>query len=412
MATDGCWGPMCEFTGSRTKSDATPGRCTGEGGYIALAEINEILGRSVGARSFHDSASNSDIILYKGDYISYMTDTTKNTRRNDWKGLNFAGSIDWAVDLQEFTTDDYDAPPKNGKPGERGCVGGRDINVNAGDLCAFSCSFDFCPETLCECRVEGKIKALPAEVGGMDDIIALDELDVDLNRLCKFACKHGFCPDTICIHPVVDPDEDGVVMYDPENDPTQFDKDAARRENAMTCLIYKDPKYRDASVDQCYSVCKPAMDEAKEAGRTTNYGCMGFYPTAQYPNGIPWQKYPGKSIEVAPARCSCDNWLLNEIVDTVIEALPMIAQVRRIEPNYVRRVADVSDRMLHPHVFAEVRPRRRREFPYWRHRESHRGWLRYVARHCVKCLVHCDTPSQAVQQSIRPSLWLYAVRMG
>ncbi|KAF2132617.1 carbohydrate-binding module family 24 protein [Dothidotthia symphoricarpi CBS 119687] len=327
MATDGCWQPMCEFTGSRTKSDATPGRCTGESGYISLAEINEVLGRNVGARIFHDGASNSDIILYNGDYISYMTDTTKNTRRNDWKGLNFAGTIDWAVDLQQFTSDDFDAPPKNGAPGTRGCVGGRDINVNTGDLCAFSCSFDFCPETLCECRVEGKIKALPAEVGGMDDIIAWDELDVDLNRLCRFACKHGYCPDNVCTHPIVEPDEDGIVMYDPENDPTQFDYDAARKANEMNCLIYKDPEFRDASVNQCYAPCKPAMDEAEAEGRTTNYGCVGFFPTAQYPDGIPWQKYPGTSYEVAPAKCSCDNWLLNEIADTIIEALPIIAQI-------------------------------------------------------------------------------------
>ncbi|KAL6712340.1 hypothetical protein ACN47E_000217 [Coniothyrium glycines] len=327
MAQDGCWEPMCEFTGTRTKSDAEPGRCTGEGGYIALAEINELLGRSLGAKSFHDAASNSDILLYNGDYISYMTDTTKDTRRNDWKNLNFAGSIDWAVDLQEFSTDDYDAPTNNKKPGERGCVGGYDFNVNTADLCAFSCSFDFCPETLCECKVEGRIQALPAEVGGMDDIIAWDEFDVDLTRLCKFACKHGYCPETVCTHPVVDPDEDGIVMYDPENDPTQFDYDAARKANAMNCLVYKNNNYRDAGAEQCYAPCKSVVEEAKAAGRTTNYGCIGFWPLKDYPNGIPWSKYPGANYEVAPAKCSCDNWLLNEIADTIIEALPIIAQI-------------------------------------------------------------------------------------
>jgi hypothetical protein len=305
--------------------------------------------------------------------------------------------------LQEFTADDYDAPPKRGKTGERGCVGGRDINVNAGDLCAFSCSFDFCPESLCECRVEGKIKALPAEVGGMDDIIAFDELDVDLNRLCKFACKHGYCPDNICTHPVVDRDEDGIEEYDPENDPTQFDKDAARKENAMRCLIYKDPRYRDDSVNQCYDVCKPAMDEAKAAGRTTNYGCMGFWPTAQYPNGIPWEKFPGKSVEVAPAKCSCDNWVLNELADTIIEALPMIAQVSRTEMNRVNDIANSSDRMLHSHVFAEVRPRCRREFPYWRYRESYRSRFGYVAHHYVNYLKLHGTPGQAIRQPTEPS---------
>lgn len=66
MARDGCWGPLCEFTGSRTKSDAKPGRCTKTGGYLAYAEIIEILKRGDGARTFFDANSNSDIMLYKG----------------------------------------------------------------------------------------------------------------------------------------------------------------------------------------------------------------------------------------------------------------------------------------------------------------------------------------------------------
>ena len=66
MAKDGCWGPMCEFTGSRTKSDANPGRCTKTGGYLAYAEIAEILMGSNDARSFYDKDSQSSIMLYKG----------------------------------------------------------------------------------------------------------------------------------------------------------------------------------------------------------------------------------------------------------------------------------------------------------------------------------------------------------
>ncbi|PHH91790.1 hypothetical protein CDD83_10286 [Cordyceps sp. RAO-2017] len=49
MAQDGCWQPMCEFTGSRTQSNANPGRCTQTGGYISDPEINEILARGNGA---------------------------------------------------------------------------------------------------------------------------------------------------------------------------------------------------------------------------------------------------------------------------------------------------------------------------------------------------------------------------
>lgn len=36
-----------------------------------------------------------------------MTPTTKSTRRDNWKGYNFAGTIDWAVDLQDFTDDGF-----------------------------------------------------------------------------------------------------------------------------------------------------------------------------------------------------------------------------------------------------------------------------------------------------------------
>lgn len=66
MAEEGCWGPMCEFTGSRGVSDAAPGRCTNTSGYLAQAEIDEIIQRR-GARTFYDPLSNSDVMLYNGE---------------------------------------------------------------------------------------------------------------------------------------------------------------------------------------------------------------------------------------------------------------------------------------------------------------------------------------------------------
>ncbi|KAI8722844.1 Chitinase [Fusarium sp. LHS14.1] len=102
MAKDGSSGAMCEFTGSRTKSDAKPGRCTKEGGYLANAEITEILNGHGKFKNFYDEDSQSNVLLYGGDYVSYMTPETKKSRRAVWRNLNFAGSIDWAVDLQDF----------------------------------------------------------------------------------------------------------------------------------------------------------------------------------------------------------------------------------------------------------------------------------------------------------------------
>lgn len=42
-----------------------------------------VISRGGAEQTFHDTASNTDILLYKGDYVSYMTPTTKNTRRSD-----------------------------------------------------------------------------------------------------------------------------------------------------------------------------------------------------------------------------------------------------------------------------------------------------------------------------------------
>jgi hypothetical protein len=66
MAQKSCWSPMCQFTGSKTQSDANPGRCTKTKGFIANAEINEIIKRGESDAVFFDSTSNSDVMLYNG----------------------------------------------------------------------------------------------------------------------------------------------------------------------------------------------------------------------------------------------------------------------------------------------------------------------------------------------------------
>ncbi|KAK4072464.1 CAZyme family GH18 and CBM24 [Trichoderma harzianum] len=316
MATDGCWGPMCDFTGTRLQSDAKPGRCTKAPGYVAYAEINEIIKKGDGAQTFRDNSSDSDIMLYKGDYVSYMTTATKDTRRNEWKGLNFAGSIDWAVDLQSFTTDDLDAPPTTPKPGDTGCVSGEDNSINSGDLCEFSCGHGFCPESLCTCVTTGMTTNLPS--ASELEVMAWDIWDVDLNRLCKFSCKYGYCPQDICTD--IPKEDEG----EEEPDTGYFNYTDARWQNAQHCLLFKDPQYRDVSVNQCKPVCQAALDDAEKEGRTSNYGCIGNFPVDKE---IPWEKYPGASYEVAPGQCLCDNMLINEIADFVLDALPIIAQI-------------------------------------------------------------------------------------
>ncbi|KAF3003978.1 hypothetical protein E8E14_006528 [Neopestalotiopsis sp. 37M] len=111
MATAGCTGPECTYTGSGTTSDATPGRCTNTGGYISNAEINEIIAKNSNANTWHDDETNSDYLVYNDlQWVAYMSDDTKEARREKWKGLNFGGTIDWAVDLQEFNSADTLGP--------------------------------------------------------------------------------------------------------------------------------------------------------------------------------------------------------------------------------------------------------------------------------------------------------------
>jgi hypothetical protein len=64
---------MCDFTGAKTRSDAAPGRCTKTSGYLAFAEINEIIKRSGGDNfdSFYDLASETDVLLYNGWFFVF-----------------------------------------------------------------------------------------------------------------------------------------------------------------------------------------------------------------------------------------------------------------------------------------------------------------------------------------------------
>lgn len=107
MADPSCTGPNCLFTGDGTTSNARKGRCTKTGGYLANAELNEILG-SVARRQDGDSKtwldkdSNSRIMVDGDLWVSYMDNDLKNSRAELYEGHNMGGTIDWAVDLVKF----------------------------------------------------------------------------------------------------------------------------------------------------------------------------------------------------------------------------------------------------------------------------------------------------------------------
>ncbi|KAH6851101.1 glycoside hydrolase family 18 protein [Chaetomium sp. MPI-CAGE-AT-0009] len=321
MAVDGCWGPMCDFTGTRLQSDAKPGRCTNSSGYIAYAEINEIL-RKGGGQFIHDRDSDTNVLLYEGDYISFMTPKTQDTRRANWKKLNFAGTIDWAIDLQAFGEEDFDVPTIIPPAGELACVSGDSGDLNADVLCQFACAYGFCPEPTCFCLSVGTASPLPAVVS-TQDFMAWDELNVDLQRLCKLACKYGFCPPGSCTTPVVDEYEDGSVDSGLSLGGIA-DRDRYYDLDKKTCNLWKYPQYRDS--EECLDACIDAVEEAKAEGRTTNYGCVGHFPLDK---PIPWIRYSGGTQDMlyVSGKCVCDNMLVNFFADAIIDALPVIAQI-------------------------------------------------------------------------------------
>lgn len=153
MEQPGCWGPNCKFTGSRLESDATPGRCTGTAGYMADAEINEIIRGGSGRRRqsgrvvthFLDPGSNSDILVYDNNqWVGYMSESTKRVRATLYAGLGMAGTTDWASDLQVFND-----PPRPAKDWasfiQLAASGGNpkeDTTTNFGEWKSFDCTAD------------------------------------------------------------------------------------------------------------------------------------------------------------------------------------------------------------------------------------------------------------------------------
>ncbi|KAF2742939.1 carbohydrate-binding module family 24 protein [Sporormia fimetaria CBS 119925] len=313
MAINGAFGPLDDFTGTRLVSDANPGRCTNAPGYLALAEINELVGKS-GAMLFYDRDAQAQILLYDGDYVSYTTREQMDDRRDMWLDM----SIDWAVDLQGFGIEDIKTPLDVPEPGETGCTSGEDISLQTGDLCEYTCQYGYCPEEWCFCTETGKVPAPPSS--HKEEYQSLNGIDVELSRMCNFACKRNYCPLDKCEIIII---EDGEEEEVEEEEPKEIYPNARslRDHNTMNCYIYRD-KTNDAAAT-CQKPCQSFTDAAAEEGRISNYGCYSFYPGAKE---IPWIPVPGENKEMTVSRCQCDSWVVNEIADFVMEAMPLIAQ--------------------------------------------------------------------------------------
>ncbi|KAJ2974628.1 hypothetical protein NQ176_g5954 [Zarea fungicola] len=116
VSTPGCIGPECLFTGPA--SGALVGPCTQTAGYLADAEIQSLV--SQGGVQLRDDSSDSDIVTYANTWVAFMSPSTKTSRIAKYKSQNFAGTVDWALDLETGTlgslvpngTDDNPSPTK------------------------------------------------------------------------------------------------------------------------------------------------------------------------------------------------------------------------------------------------------------------------------------------------------------
>lgn len=115
MAQAGCTGPECLFTGSATVSDAAKGDCTDTGGYISNAEIKDIISQG-GVQQY--TVEHSNVVVYGGgtEWVAYMNDTIKAGREMLYDAYNFAGTTDWAVDLQDYTADEGEGEEQEEDP--------------------------------------------------------------------------------------------------------------------------------------------------------------------------------------------------------------------------------------------------------------------------------------------------------
>lgn len=104
MAAAGCHTPDCFYTGGPLNSNAAKGVCTGTSGYIANAEIYDIIkDPSRVNKHYVDAKSNTNILVYDNNqWVGYMSPEIRNSRTNLYKSLNMGGIINWAIDLETY----------------------------------------------------------------------------------------------------------------------------------------------------------------------------------------------------------------------------------------------------------------------------------------------------------------------
>ncbi|KAJ5720849.1 uncharacterized protein N7483_008783 [Penicillium malachiteum] len=100
MTEAGCTASDCTWD-----TGGAAGECTDTVGYISNAEINSILASDSSAN--FTSTSDTDFIVYNStQWVGYMTNDTKVERQAYYETYNFAGTSEWAIDLEAFVSSD------------------------------------------------------------------------------------------------------------------------------------------------------------------------------------------------------------------------------------------------------------------------------------------------------------------
>lgn len=178
----------------------------------------------------------------------YLDKDSKEFRQTRGKGLNFASTIDWAVDLQSSSDEDRNFIPDRPKNG-KGCIAGSDVSLDSWDLCEFTCSLGFCPETVCQCLEQGELPDLPA-IKFDGEVEPLLPSDVDIDQLCKFSCKYGHCSEEVCLPPVVD------EKINEEESPISSGIPTRGSNNNNRCMLWKGISEFEIGTEECKVSCK------------------------------------------------------------------------------------------------------------------------------------------------------------
>lgn len=100
MTTEGCYDANCTWDAA-----GLAGECTDTAGYISNAEMNQILSENSDSKVY--STNVTDILVYNStQWVGYMTNDTKVARQAEYESYNFAGTAEWAIDLEKFVSYD------------------------------------------------------------------------------------------------------------------------------------------------------------------------------------------------------------------------------------------------------------------------------------------------------------------